>query len=159
MIRPLAASDLERIKEIDRAAFAPGEQYDDTVYDFMLQSGRSVAAIDGSGLIVGYVFVQMLDEWPWAEVSDPGQRGPCRRHSHLRSVAVDPRYRGRGYGKAMLLSVIRDAVGFVDLLVDESNVPAVGLYERLGFMSAEMCSTVPAKRRMVLEIRENRELG
>jgi len=127
VIRPLAASDLERIKEIDRAAFPPENQYADEIYGVMLQSGQSVVATDESGLIVGYIFVQILDDWPWAEASDAPQRGPCERHSHLRSVAVDPRHHRRGYGKAMLTSVIRNAVGVVDLLVDEWNDPAVGL--------------------------------
>jgi ribosomal protein S18 acetylase RimI-like enzyme len=153
LIRPLARSDLGRINEIDRAAFSAEEQYDDAVYEFMLQSGQSVAAVDGANVIVGYAFVQILDEWPWAVLLDGARRPRCRSHSHLRSVAVHPRYQRRGYGKAMLLSVLQSARGFVDLLVDEWNAPAIGLYKSLGFMPAEMCSTVPPKRRMVLEPR------
>jgi ribosomal protein S18 acetylase RimI-like enzyme len=50
----------------------------------------------------------------------------------------------------MLVSVIRDAVGVVDLLVDEWNDPAIGLYTSLGFRPAEMVATEPVKRRMAL---------
>ena len=151
-IRPLTAFDLERIKEIDRAAFSSEDAYDAGVYPLMLQSGESVAAIDGAGVVVGYAFVQTLDEWPWAELSDVPQRPLCHPHSHVRSIAVHPGYQRCGYGNAMLRSVIEAANGFVDLLVDEWNEPAVLLYESLGFRRAEICGTVPPKRRMVFNL-------
>jgi len=50
----------------------------------------------------------------------------------------------------MLRSVIEAANGFVDLLVDEWNEPAILFYEGFGFARTEICCTVPPKRRMVL---------
>jgi hypothetical protein len=55
-IRPLMAFDLDRNKEIDRAAFSSEDAYDAGVYPLMLQSGESVAAIYDR-LIDGFVRV------------------------------------------------------------------------------------------------------
>jgi ribosomal protein S18 acetylase RimI-like enzyme len=132
-IRTLVESDLPKIKEIDRAAFSAEEQYDDGMYDRMLQSGRSLVALDG-GQVVGYAFVQ-IDPYP-----------------HVRSLAIHPSHHRRGFGRALLQAVIDRGEHQVDLLVDEANTPAVRLYEQLGFRRAEMCATVPPKRRMILQL-------
>lgn len=132
-IRPMLAADLTSIKRIDRASFPAHEQYDGGMYDRMLESGLSLVALDDDK-IVGYAFVQM---------------NPL---THVRSLAVHPGYRRHGFGKALMAAVIRSGKRRVDLLVDEANLPAIRLYETLGFAGAEMCPTLPPKRRMVLDL-------
>ena len=132
-IRPLLEPDLQRIKEIDQATFSANEQYDIGMYGRMLQSGLSLVLLEG-GLIVGYTFVQV------------------NPYTHVRSLAVHPSYRRRGFGKALLRAAIENGEHEVDLLVDEGNGPAMRLYESLGFQCAEMCPTIPPKRRMVLRL-------
>lgn len=132
-IRTMIESDLPKIKEIDRAAFSAQEQYDDDMYERMLHSGRSLVALDG-GQIVGYAFVQFSP------------------YTHVRSLAIHPRHQRRGFGRKLMEAVIDRGEHQVDLLVDETNSPAARLYEQLGFRRAEMCATVPAKRRMVLQL-------
>ncbi len=127
----MADADLPRIKEIDKLAFGADEQYEDEVYARMLQSGLSVVACDSSAAIVGYAFVQI------------------NPYTRVRSIAVHPNSQRKGYGTAMLQAVIGRANHEVHLLVDETNEPAIRLYESLGFQPAGMCSTVPPKRRMV----------
>jgi ribosomal protein S18 acetylase RimI-like enzyme len=56
---------------------------------------------------------------------------------YVQMVAVDPRWRGRGYGK-MLMAAAEEAARDtgcrrVVLDVEETNVPAIGLYQRLGY--------------------------
>jgi len=51
-------------------------------------------------------------------------------------VFVRPEYRGRGFGKVVTSAITRDAVtsGAVALLhVETSNIPAIRLYQRLGY--------------------------
>jgi len=129
----MLAADVPSIKRIDRASFPAHEQYDGGTYDQMLQSGLSLVALDVDKT-VGYAFVQM------------------NPYTHVRSLAIHPGHRRRGFGRALMATVIRNGKHEVDLLVDEANLPAICLYETLGFAAAEMCPTVPPKRRMVLKL-------
>lgn len=130
----MRVSDLDRIKEIDRVAFSDEEQYGDAVYERMLQSGRSAVAETPDGVVVGYVFVG-------AESQD--SKGAA--FGYVRSIAVHPDYRRRGYARAMLDAVIERGEGQIDLFVDEANGPAIRLYQRLGFQPAEFDRTAPSK--------------
>lgn len=55
----------------------------------------------------------------------------------ITNVATHPDHRRRGYGAAVLAAALGEAkkrgLSFVTLEVRESNVPAIGLYEKLGF--------------------------
>lgn len=57
--------------------------------------------------------------------------------AELLSIAVEPRWRGRGLGRAILQAVFADLMlspaRRMFLEVDEQNEPAVRLYRRLGF--------------------------
>jgi ribosomal protein S18 acetylase RimI-like enzyme len=141
MIRPIRAADLERIKEIDRVAFSANDQYGDAVYEQMLQSNRSVIAETPDGVVAGYVFVGAARQAGGGDV-----------FGYVRSVAVHPEYRRRGYGRALMEEVIerggRDIV--IDLFVEEENADAIRLYQSLGFQPAEVSPFAPQRRRMVL---------
>jgi ribosomal-protein-alanine N-acetyltransferase len=140
MIRPMRVSDLDRIKEIDRLAFSAEEQYGDAVYERMPQYGLSVVVETLDGEVVGYAFVG-------AERQD--SNGDA--FGYVRSVAVHPDYRRRGYGTVLLEAVIERGEREIDLFVDERNETAIRLYQRLGFQLAEVSTTRPQRRRMVLE--------
>lgn len=132
-IRALVERDLPQIKELDLLTFPPEEQYGDGTYVRMLQSGLSRVAIE-INRVVGYAFVQI------------------NPYTHVRSLAVHPAFRRRGYGTALLRAVINEGLHEVDLLVDEANLAAVRLYETLGFQPAEMCRLASPKRRMILHL-------
>jgi ribosomal-protein-alanine N-acetyltransferase len=60
--------------------------------------------------------------------------------AEILTVAVDSRYRGRGYGRLLMEDVIRrlyrERIAALFLEVDRTNRPAVRLYQRLGFKVA-----------------------
>lgn len=87
-IRALVERDLPQIKELDLLTFPPEEQYGDRTYVRMLQSGLSRVAIE-INRVVGYAFVQI------------------NPYTHVRSLAVHPAFRRRGYGTALLRAVIK----------------------------------------------------
>lgn len=62
--------------------------------------------------------------------------GECQ----ITNVAIRKEHRGRGYGKLLVQSILRAAMeagaSDVTLEVRRSNVPAIRLYENLGFQSA-----------------------
>ena len=53
------------------------------------------------------------------------------------NVATSPDFRGRGYDKAVLEGVFEECkkrgISFISLEVRESNLPAISLYQSLGF--------------------------
>jgi len=55
----------------------------------------------------------------------------------INNIAVHPDYRGRGFGEAMLRSLIKnlkkEEVTFISLEVRCSNTPAISLYRKFGF--------------------------
>lgn len=52
---------------------------------------------------------------------------------HIVDIALQPRFRGRGVGTALLTGVVADAAGTPVTLLVERASPARRLYERLGF--------------------------
>ena len=59
---------------------------------------------------------------------------------HITNIAVDPAYRNQGIGKAVLGSLIEEAerrkLTGVTLEVRESNIEAINLYKKFGFICA-----------------------
>lgn len=60
------------------------------------------------------------------------------RGAELDSIAVDPRYRGRGVAQALLKGTIArlrtQGAGTLRLMVSTENEPALRFYRRLGFL-------------------------
>ena len=55
------------------------------------------------------------------------------------NIATHPDYRRRGYGRLIMNEIIeysrKNEIAFITLEVRESNIPAIALYESLGFYS------------------------
>ncbi|HEU5478680.1 MAG TPA: ribosomal protein S18-alanine N-acetyltransferase, partial [Candidatus Tumulicola sp.] len=62
--------------------------------------------------------------------------------SHVTTLAVDPEHRGRGFGEALLLRLIDEALergaAWMTLEVRESNAVAQRLYRKYGFTTVTM---------------------
>ncbi len=64
-----------------------------------------------------------------------GMHTPCG-DCYVDNIAVFSKYRGKGFGERLTLSLIERAMelgDFISLEVRESNASAIGLYEKLGF--------------------------
>jgi ribosomal protein S18 acetylase RimI-like enzyme len=84
---------------------------------------NAFSLIDGDGLVA---FGQL--------VKKNSHRG------HLARLIVNPSVRGRGHGETLVRALLerarRESFECVSLNVDASNLPAVSLYLKLGFMDA-----------------------
>jgi ribosomal protein S18 acetylase RimI-like enzyme len=116
--RELAAGDLPAIKQVDRLSFSAEEQYPSELYDSLLTGGvlRAIVVTGAAGAIAGYALLDV-------------SRDPIR----IRSLAVLPEQRNKGYGKALVQHLIETFDAPLELLVEKNNVGAIRLYERLGF--------------------------
>ena len=64
-----------------------------------------------------------------------GMHTPCG-DCYIDNIAVFEKHQGKGYGERLTLSLIekaRELGDFISLEVRQSNAPAIGLYEKLGF--------------------------
>jgi ribosomal-protein-alanine N-acetyltransferase len=120
---PMVAADLPQVMEIERLSFAsdpwtPGLFLHELKLDFSrLHLARTA---DAARQLVGYAC--------WWLVGD---------EVHILNLAVHPRARGTGAGRALVQRILDDAVGHgaasVSLEVRPENAAALGLYRAMGF--------------------------
>ena len=118
-IRALEASDVEAASRIACASFEPGTERP----DFADELGRSIARVlvaRAEGELVGYVLGWLVAD-----------------QAEVMSIAVEPRARVRGVGRALLQhfleAVAREGARYVLLEVRASNGAAIALYDAAGF--------------------------
>lgn len=145
VIRPPAPDELERLRQIERAAgqaFAavgmPEIASDDPLPVAVLERYRTAGrawVVTADGVVAGYLLVDVLGQ---PGPSDP-ERSYGGRTAHVEQVSVDPAYAGRRLG-ARLVEHVADVArrdGLVALtLTTFRDVPwNAPYYERLGFRS------------------------
>ncbi len=84
-----------------------------------------VICLEDRGRKIGYV-------WP-----DILPKDNENKHMRIHMLGVDPEFRGKGLGKNLLQTALfqlnKQDIITVELTVDSENIPAVSLYESLGF--------------------------
>ena len=95
--------------------------------------------VDG-GISAGtqrYVAISSGDVVGWCDIL-PGKNWPGFAHSGVLGMGVHPDHRGQGLGRALLDRAVRGAAEAglrrIELEVFASNVPAISLYLRSGFV-------------------------
>ena len=117
-VRPMRAEDLDRVHANERAVYAfPWSRGN---FADSLSAGYDAWVFENADGMVGYAIVMWLPD----EV-------------HLLNISVDASRQGRGYGRAMLRWLYRNAAGrgarSILLEVRPSNLPARSLYLSEGF--------------------------
>lgn len=120
VVRPAKLFDMPEIVRIERASFR--EQYPRGVFLIFLENNPDTFLVaEYNGRVIGYVMAYLR----------PDLEG------HIMSIAVDPKYRGKGVGSALLSEVIERLAArgakWIGLEVRVSNQNAINLYERFGF--------------------------
>ena len=120
-IRRLELADLDAIEKIERASYPRPWSRSMFVSELAKPSSLSLAATLDDGMLAGYLVVsRYVDAW------------------HVMNVAVAEKQRRLGIASTMLRSLLdetgRDAERGYTLEVRVSNVAAIRLYERFGFV-------------------------
>lgn len=119
-IREMTLEDVQRICDIEGACFPSPWTEASFINELMTNKLAVYYVAEVSGVVVGYLGVwNILDE------------------GHITNVAVHPDYRGKGYGIALVKHLqkasLKVGVKWLTLEVRVGNIPAIHLYEKLGF--------------------------
>lgn len=124
VLTPLTRDDAARCAELEALLFDGDDPWPAEAFTRELKAGHNhYVAARVEGFVVGYAGISRL-----------GRRAPFEYEVH--TIGVDPDYRGRGIGRLMLGELLRFAHGGVVFLeVRTDNVPAISLYESVGFVT------------------------
>ncbi len=135
IVRKARLEDLDQVISINEATLP--EHYPRWFWEeHVLKWGDAFYVAEISGKIVGYVMCRV--EWGFG-ILLPG----IHRRGHVISIAVLPEYRRRGIATSLMnhaLTALRDIYKCreVYLEVRVSNIPAIKLYEKLGFRKVKV---------------------
>lgn len=120
LIREMTLEDIPRICEIEVECFPSPWSEESFVNELTTNKLATYYILEDAGIIAGYLGVwNIIDE------------------GHITNVAVSIRFRGKGYGIALVDHLKRESlkkgVHFLTLEVRVGNAPAIGLYEKMGF--------------------------
>ncbi|MCS7104472.1 MAG: ribosomal protein S18-alanine N-acetyltransferase [Thermofilaceae archaeon] len=123
-IREASSSDLEKIYEIEKLCFGSYAYDRQLLQMYLYLSPDTFLVVEDTGIIVGYI-IGLLKKWGEA---------------HIISLAVHPSYRRRGAATVLMKTLLEKfrikGAKSVRLEVRISNIPAIKLYEKLGFKVA-----------------------
>jgi [ribosomal protein S18]-alanine N-acetyltransferase len=120
-LRRLELADLDAIERIERVSYRTPWSRSMFASELAKPSSLSFGAVDETGTLVGYlVLSRYVDAW------------------HVMNIAVAPERRRQGVASALLQRLLEltkdDALRGYTLEVRVSNVGAISLYERFGFV-------------------------
>ena len=119
-IRPAEESDLPKLALIEKICFSTPWSENELRSSLMNRALYRFYVAEEEGEIAGYSGMSLI-----------------LSEADVDNVAVLPRFRRRGIGRALLQQMIADAEALsmesVILEVRDSNLPAITLYENLGF--------------------------
>lgn len=121
VLGPLLASDAERCAELEEELFPGDDPWSAAMFRQAVAAGHHYLAARVGEVLVGYGGFALVGRPPDVE-------------GEVHTVAVDPRYRGRGIGRRLVLAMLEHAAGApVYLEVRTDNEPALALYGSEGF--------------------------
>ncbi|MBR0137224.1 MAG: ribosomal protein S18-alanine N-acetyltransferase [Erysipelotrichaceae bacterium] len=121
MIRRMIPEDRDRVIELENSCFSRPWKYSDLDYEMNSNPYAQIYVLEKDGKVIGY-----YDLWVIFE------------NSELARIAIDPEYRRQGYASLLMDHVeqtaINDGCENIALEVRVSNLPAIRLYEKKGFI-------------------------
>lgn len=122
IIRIANGGDLDRILEIENSSFETPWSREALRMEIEEIELSDVFVIENGEDVIGYMsYMKIVDE------------------AHINNIAIDKIYRGSGYGRILVgsvLEILEEKNFSVTLEVRKDNIVAINLYESLGFKEA-----------------------
>ena len=121
-LRPAVTDDLKQILEIEVMSYPEPWKKTHFLDEMQKRHARILVLTDDDtdSIIIGYIIY-------WVQADGVS----------LMNVTVNPKWRGFGFGMKLMQAMIKEAVyediPRIVLEVRESNIDAIGLYEKIGF--------------------------
>lgn len=119
-VEPAETGDAKEMARIHGQSFYRGWPTSDFISFVEDKASPAYVACDARRRIAGFALIRMVAD-----------------EAELLTIAVDPKWRGKGVGRALMDAVFADLmlspVRRMFLEVDEQNTAAIRLYETLGF--------------------------
>lgn len=119
-VEPAETRDAQRLAQLHEQSFFRGWPVSDFTAFLADRATPAYIACDAKRRIAGFALIRLVAD-----------------ESELLTIAVDPKWRGKGVGRALMQAVFADLMMSparkMFLEVDEQNRPAIRLYEKLGF--------------------------
>lgn len=122
-IKPMEKSDIDAVIAIEEKAYGPHHWSKESFMgELSNELAKYFSVYSESGDLIAYCGCwQILEE------------------AHITNIAVDPDFRQKHIGEAMLKTIIdecyKNMAKYITLEVRVGNKPAIGLYEKYGFKS------------------------
>ncbi|MFN0109466.1 MAG: GNAT family N-acetyltransferase [Blastocatellia bacterium] len=127
LMRPLVMSDLNELWQLDLRIFWDGETYERETFRFLLNNPLAITRQIRSE----------EDEMAAFGIAVIESTGPIGQ-AHLTAIGVAPEFRRRGLGLLIMhemeRSLIARGISSIKLEVRATNVAALQLYEKLGYI-------------------------
>lgn len=121
-VRFAVSEDLDRIEEIEINSFETPWTREALRMEIEEIEMSDVFVIEDNNYVIGYMsYMKIFDE------------------VHINNIAIDSSYRGSGYGRELVSTIVEDLLNrefSITLEVRDDNTAAINLYESLGFKEA-----------------------
>jgi ribosomal-protein-alanine N-acetyltransferase len=119
-VEPAAVADAEVLAKLHKAGFYRGWPREDFASYLVEKATPAYVACDAKHRVAGFAMLRLTED-----------------EAELLTIAVDPKWRGKGIGAALLRAALADLmmspIRKLFLEVDETNLAAIKLYRRHGF--------------------------
>ena len=140
IIRQARPEDLDQVAEVERICFPEAEAAGRESLRLRIQAFPEsfLVAEEQGGAIIGFINGAVTDKKTISDdmFEDAGLHKEDGAYQSIFGLDVLPQYRRQGVAEEILKAYLRLGqahLAFLTLEVRESNAPAIGLYEKLGF--------------------------
>ena len=123
IIKNMTKSDVDNVVKLEEASYGKHHWSKESFYNELENDlSHYYCVFDGNGNLLGYCGCWHIFE-----------------EAHITTVSVNPEYRRQKVAQALLIKLIEDCyqekIKYITLEVRESNVAAISLYDKNGFVS------------------------